>query len=110
MYSAGNLMQLHLRDFVQRSVDTITNYFRGFPTLATLKKALASTTLRKVCIIPTSIYNQDVPVLKLPEIFYLQDHLNPIFRLSVNVGRNNHPKREVSLSHLANRVIRVNND
>ncbi len=97
-YAAGNLMQIHLRDIVKRSVDTIVNYFRGFPTLATIKKSIGTTNLRRVDIRAFSIYSKEAPVLKLPEVFDLQDYLCPIFKLSVTFGKTSH-KKEVNLSH-----------
>ena len=33
-YIAGNLMQLHMREAIRRSVDTIVNFFKGFPTIS----------------------------------------------------------------------------
>jgi len=39
-YAAGNLMKIQLRQMVDDSVKTFTNFFRGFPTFAQLKKRL----------------------------------------------------------------------
>ncbi len=33
-YTVGNLMQFHLREVVNRSVETYLNYFKGIPTLS----------------------------------------------------------------------------
>jgi hypothetical protein len=32
-YTAGNLMQLHLRGLVDQSIETFLNFFKGIPTL-----------------------------------------------------------------------------
>jgi hypothetical protein len=47
-YTAGNLMQLQLRSLVQKSVDTLVNFFQGFPTLSLLRRALKDTQLREL--------------------------------------------------------------
>ena len=37
-YTAGNLMRLQLREMVDKSVETLLNFFQGFLTLDKLKK------------------------------------------------------------------------
>jgi hypothetical protein len=39
-YSAGNLMQLYLSEVLNRSIETLFNFYKGIPSLSTLRKAL----------------------------------------------------------------------
>ena len=89
-YSSGNLMQLHLRSVINQAVETVLNYFRGFPTLRQLKKTLANQPLRRLRPSPPIIYRRkeelthfDNPILAFPDYFDFQDHLNPIFALDL---------------------------
>ena len=45
-YAAGNLMKLQLRELVDKSVATLSNFFKGFLTYEKLKKAVQEKTLR----------------------------------------------------------------
>jgi len=53
-YAAGNIMQIQLRQMVDQSVETFTNFFKGFNTFSQLRqKQQGFTLLRTVKTIPT---------------------------------------------------------
>lgn len=45
-YSSGNLMKLQLREMVDKSVETLLNFFKGFITFDKLKKVIGNKPLR----------------------------------------------------------------
>ena len=63
-YAAGNLMELQLRELVDRSVRTLRNFFAGFLTLEQLKAAAGGKPLRLVRPLVTV---ERAPVLELEE-------------------------------------------
>lgn len=45
-YAGGNIMKIHLRQLVDKSVETMLNFFKGFLTMEQIKKSVGSKPLR----------------------------------------------------------------
>lgn len=52
-YAAGNLMRLQMREVIDKSIETIHNFYKGFLTYDKLKKAVDNKTLRQIRIFVT---------------------------------------------------------
>mmetsp|Transcript_43574 Transcript_43574/g.42063 ORF Transcript_43574/g.42063 Transcript_43574/m.42063 type:complete len:126 (+) Transcript_43574:293-670(+) len=54
-YSSGNLMKIQLREMIDRSVESLVNYFKGFITMDKLKKVIGMKPLRIIRPIVTNV-------------------------------------------------------
>ena len=52
-YAAGNIMKLHMRAYIDRSVETLVNFFIGFPSIKAFMKNLSGQKLREIRVMIT---------------------------------------------------------
>ena len=57
-YTAGNLMKVHLRESLDKAVDTIYNFFKGFPTYEQIRTAQKP--IRKMRVMVTKEKKKEV--------------------------------------------------